>query len=508
MKWAKPLVALAVAALLAAAYLWLRPEPVVVYRGGPILTLDADNRVVEALAVRGDRIGADPFDEQAAFMTFNGAFSSLLGRTVPLAGDEMQRFADFTFELTTPPNPIRNLDNSLTPAQQAGRDEFFSDRCPGCHVLSSDDGFFGTAGFFDGNSLDPTDLDAPQTRKVADLRGLYEKVGFYNVPSRSCGEPCLAAGGTIEECVDLCFEQPQIRGFGSGFDGATAAIGEIGSGTIGEFDFLFAGPSELAPIVGQQATLTATSGLDVLSRAELLRQRAAAGECDLVAKAPVDATERGWLFDGDGFTSDVTRDPGVSFDALVARSAAADFELTLTCLPPGAGRRAIDRDADGSLDGDERAAQSAIDDAAEVALESARVRVRRNALPAGDERWLVTGRAVLPDGGFPALDVTGATVTISQDGAEVAVFDLAPGGAWTAGGRRARFRSGGLRAGVRRIGDRLAIKVEQRGGPRFVRAGDTVDVHVDLDGRRAKRRFAFEVAVGCRERDNGDLSCR
>jgi len=58
----------------------------------------------------------------------------------------MQAFADFALQLTYPPNPIRNLDNSLTSDQQAGQNFFLgltnnglpSDTlktCNGCHVL-------------------------------------------------------------------------------------------------------------------------------------------------------------------------------------------------------------------------------------------------------------------------------------------------------------------------------------------------------------------------------------
>src|SRR5262249_54054786 len=74
---------------------------------------------------RGDRTGgadevsAQPdqgsFDEHAAFMKFNGAFQSLLGRDTQISDEDMDAFADFILEMTYPPNPIRALDNSLTP---------------------------------------------------------------------------------------------------------------------------------------------------------------------------------------------------------------------------------------------------------------------------------------------------------------------------------------------------------------------------------------------------------
>jgi hypothetical protein len=43
-------------------------------------------------------------------------------------------------------------------------------------------------------------------------------------------------------------------------------------------------PTNLAPIVGQQITLARSSSAAVAARVDLLRQRADAGECDLVAK--------------------------------------------------------------------------------------------------------------------------------------------------------------------------------------------------------------------------------
>ena len=56
---------------------------------------------------------------------------------------EMQAFTDFILQVTYPPNPIRNLDNSLTPDQQAGREPSSSgsdssdtfQTCNGCHAL-------------------------------------------------------------------------------------------------------------------------------------------------------------------------------------------------------------------------------------------------------------------------------------------------------------------------------------------------------------------------------------
>ena len=82
---------------------------------------------------RGDRSGADdpgtsPFDPFAAFMKFNGAFVSLLGRDEILTNEEMATFTNFILQVTNPPPQIRNLDNSLTSEQQTGANFFGATR--------------------------------------------------------------------------------------------------------------------------------------------------------------------------------------------------------------------------------------------------------------------------------------------------------------------------------------------------------------------------------------------
>ena len=96
----------------------------------------------EPLHWRGDRAG---------LANFNPAFQSLLGGTRQLTTSELNAFTAFVGSLTYPPNPIRNLDNSLTAEQQVGESFYFnavatpngmvnlpSDRffnCAGCHTL-------------------------------------------------------------------------------------------------------------------------------------------------------------------------------------------------------------------------------------------------------------------------------------------------------------------------------------------------------------------------------------
>jgi hypothetical protein len=126
--------------------------------------------------------------------------------------------------------------------------------------------------------------------------------------------------------------------------------------------------TDLAPIVGQQVTLTSTNSKVANPRIDLLIERAAAAfdsailggrvtECDLIVKGSVGGARRGWVRELGGLFRD---DLGnTSNEATVRALANTDGPLTYTCAPPGSGRRmGIDRDLDGTLDGNEIAAGS------------------------------------------------------------------------------------------------------------------------------------------------------
>jgi hypothetical protein len=124
--------------------------------------------------------------------------------------------------------------------------------------------------------------------------------------------------------------------------------------------FLLASPTNLAPIVGQQITLTKASSAAVVSRVELLRQRADAGDCDLVAKSEIFDVEVGFVYVGAGlFKSDRRALPPITDAALQGLATHAGHPVTYTCVPRGSGERiGVDRDGDGFWDGDERDAHT------------------------------------------------------------------------------------------------------------------------------------------------------
>src|SRR5262249_34700292 len=115
-------------------------------------------------------------------------------------------------------------------------------------------------------------------------------------------------------------------------------------------DFMLAFDSNMAPVVGQQATLTNRNERAAGSRIELLMERAEAGECELIVKGHGSGRELGYLYVGsDKFVSNRACDDVISDRKLRSLAKASAKALTYTCVPPGSGRRmAIDRDLDGA----------------------------------------------------------------------------------------------------------------------------------------------------------------
>jgi hypothetical protein len=113
-------------------------------------------------------------------------------------------------------------------------------------------------------------------------------------------------------------------------------------------DYMHVVDTDLAPIVGQQVTLSSANASTAGERIDLLIQRAKAPfvskelggnvtECDLVATVVEAGTRRGYAFNG---TSFVAADGTTRSDAaLRALASTAGQEVTYTCTPPGSGSR-------------------------------------------------------------------------------------------------------------------------------------------------------------------------
>jgi YVTN family beta-propeller protein len=406
---------------------------------------------------RGDRTGGndpggDALDEDEAFKKFNGAFGGLLGRSGPLTTSEMQAFTDFILEVTYPPNPIRNLDNSLTAFEQAGHDIYFQPQavdtflnCNGCHRLDEGDGFFGSDGF-------TTFEVEPQFFKIAHLRNLYQKVGMFGMP-----------WAFFFNAGDNGHKGNQIRGFGFLHDGSTDTVfrflraiafdfrdfppfsnlGGFTNDAAGDLKrrqveaFLLAFDSDLKPIVGQQITLTSSNAATVSGRLDLLNDQAP-DNCDLVVKGTVAGEQRGWYKTNAGFKSDRFSEPLLTDAALRALASTPGQDLTYTCVPSMSGERiGIDRDNDTYYDADELDASADPADAASTpcgvpaTIVKAKARVGKNADPAGDERLTIQGEVTMVGALNPPAE--GFRFLVEDSGGTVLLRRLipAPSALWT-----------------------------------------------------------------------------
>jgi hypothetical protein len=136
----------------------------------------------------------------------------------------MQAFANFILQITYPPNPIRNLDNSLTAEQQAGSDFYFGPKsfpnnpgflgdeltCNDCHRVDRNaNAEFGVAkpGFF-GSDNNTTEIAFGRAQHVKNphLRNAYQKVGMFGTVF-----PALPASSTAPSRATRCAGSDFLR---------------------------------------------------------------------------------------------------------------------------------------------------------------------------------------------------------------------------------------------------------------------------------------------------------
>jgi YVTN family beta-propeller protein len=374
---------------------------------GPMLTQTLQDIIgMEPLHWRGDRFGIEEF---------NDAFHELQARASGLTASEMAEFKAFLATIIFPPNPFRNLNNSLpTSLNLAGhyatgrfslsagaqlpngnavtalaqyRNKNIGSRldqnafaCVTCHTLptggSTDRRWVPTsnsAGSWQPIPRGPDNenhlmvmgvSDVPgtiqNTVKVPQMRNLHERVGFHMRP------------GT-----------PSLSGFGYMHDGNVASIADF----IGNPAFLFQSDQQIANMValllswsgsdfgvsnngtialeppgvfskdshaavGQQETITDPQ--QSLTRLNSLVSVAGSSQrLELVAKSYGNGVSRGYLLSqGTNFIADL---PGeqISQAELVAATGEGR-SVTFTVVPAGTGYRlGLDRDMDGYLDYEE-----------------------------------------------------------------------------------------------------------------------------------------------------------
>ncbi|GJM24518.1 MAG: hypothetical protein DHS20C16_09330 [Phycisphaerae bacterium] len=342
---------------------------------------------------RGDRTGIEEF---------NGAFRSLLGDDDDLDTQEMQEFEDFLATIVIPPNPNRELDNTLpaflpldghfsigrfspagTPLPPgnalAGLDNYRFGQldgvdCVTCHTLPtgiSSNLMVGTNGTIfeipagpDGelhHGIIRADGSNQRNFKVAQLRTMLEKTGFDQTQLNNNRGFGFLHDGSVDSITRFISLPPfsvandqeiaDLVAFMMSFGGSDLPLG----GTTDPNELLGPPSNDTHSAVGMQVTFNATNQNDpaLVGLLDQLITLADAGAVGIVAKGKQQDIQRGYKYDGGQIMQSDRIAEQVSVTAL-RQSAAIGNEITFTVTPKGSEHRiGVDRDQDGFFDRDE-----------------------------------------------------------------------------------------------------------------------------------------------------------
>jgi DNA-binding beta-propeller fold protein YncE len=282
--------------------------------------------------------------DKGNFQAFNGGFATLMGGA-QLSATDMTSYAQFAMAIKHPPNPNQLLDRSRRTAPAGNNEEagFVAYNqptsallsCNTCHALPS-----GTNGFV----VNATVLQEPQQMKVPQLRNMYRKGGFRRTAGPQKSGFGFLHDGSADTLTNF-FAMPVFNGWPSGTkDDIVTFLNAFDTGT--------------APLVGYQFVLTqANAAASATTNAFALTTTcAAAGDCDVTAHGRIDGALVGLLYDAAAATwrSDAAGVGPFTQAQLVSRAQAGNAALAFTCVTPGQGNRvALDRDGDGTRNGDE-----------------------------------------------------------------------------------------------------------------------------------------------------------
>lgn len=346
-----------------------------------------------------DIIGHEPFHwsgDRDGLEAFSGAFATLLGGDVPLPEAPMARLKRYLATINFPPNPYRNLDNSLPTevdlSDQLGPAPIGQPRaplpagdavhglavyltsgagCAECHTLPSGR---GTPLHLDSYNFEPI-ADGPHgerhlrvvtgantaiqtTYKMPPLAPVYEKGGldYLSADGSTSGFGFFSTGG-IDSVLRFALAVAPVRGnlsFQDCVDLYALLLSWGGSdlpvapnGTLAEPPGLASRDSHAA--VGKQVTIHTPA--DDLTRLATLRNAVdRSSRIELIAKGHRGGALHGWWYGGNGEFLGDTPAESTTLSALVA-SSGPGAETTFTVVAAGTGKRlGIDRDLDGTLD--------------------------------------------------------------------------------------------------------------------------------------------------------------
>jgi DNA-binding beta-propeller fold protein YncE len=362
---------------------------------GPMLTQTLQDIIgKEPHHWRGDRDGIEEF---------SGAFIGLQGDDTTLTTAEMQQFEDFLATITFPPNPFRNLDNTL-PVNLPLPGHFTTGRfapagqplpngnavqglaryrppnlidggafaCATCHTLPTG---MGTNYRLVGTSLQPiapgpngerhhmlVDVDGTTnvSMKVPQLRNAYVREGFNTTQLSNRSGFGFLHDGSVDSLERFIAEPIFNVTSDQDIANLVAFVLSIGGSELpaGSATNVLEPPGTASldshAAVGRQNTLATPAGEpgQIALIAQLL-SFADAGKVGVIAKGVQGGVLRGWRYDGaNAWQSDKSGQSTTT--AALESGAGAGAELTFTVVPKGSQTRlGIDRDLDGYLDRDE-----------------------------------------------------------------------------------------------------------------------------------------------------------
>jgi len=292
---------------------------------------------LDPLHWRGDRTN---------FLHFNGAFDGLMGGSV-LSLADMQAYRAYINTINFQPNPNQNLDRTFPTSFRngnaaAGSATYTNTQyqplltCNTCHALPT-----GTARAI----ISATALQESQDFKIPHLRNIYQKGNF----NRNPGAVSIGGFGFVHDGVDDTI----FRFLSRPVFGVFATDSTIKNNLEA---FLHCFDTGTAPAVGYTRTISVANLASpaVSNDWRLLEQQALANNVDLVVKGTVDGQVRGLVYNRalSNYRPDTTNLTAMTHAQLEAWILAGDT-LTVMGVPPGSGQRmGVDRNLDGTLDGD------------------------------------------------------------------------------------------------------------------------------------------------------------
>lgn len=299
-------------------------------------------------------IGNEPLHwrgDKENLAAFAAAFTGLQGMDAEPGATQLQQFSDFIASIRYQPNPNRNEDGTL-PATQAvtggtgdpasGLNLFQTlpvlaggATCQTCHALP-----IGTSGQID----DPMLALAPQPMKNAQLRALWEKVGWVRTSqnnSKGFGFNHHSEFDTLQSLL--------LAGFNFG------APANAPRNRRDVEAFLLNLDTETHAAVGKQVMFDGSNSSNAsdLARLNAFIALADVGAVSVISKGAQNGLGRSWLYATQGiWLSDRENHPTTLAELLAG--AAVGSEITFTVVPALVQFRAgVDRDADGWFDRDE-----------------------------------------------------------------------------------------------------------------------------------------------------------